>query len=1792
MALESRYNNVINGNIVFIGNTLGLSKADNSQDMGTADAIGAFITTNKGLTVNTYPSGTTLDISKNSSSAVLQLEPGKNEIQYAYLIWGGSYKVPGINILQSSKKGVKLTTPQNPNFSTNVYNISADITNYADPYTGVGFYSHMANVTQYVARGGNGTYTVSEVPGTTYPANNVYNCCGWTLVVIYKNPELYDSRYINFYYGINHINSSTTYQTTFRDFQTKQAPIANTSRFLVSAMQASANVKGDQVLFGPNSSSLKALEGPNNPSDNFFGSQINGSNGEIDTLGTFGNKNHNVLTATNIPGGRQGWDITTININSAMNNSQTEAFLKFQTSNDNYCPNAFALLTTMNSPGIVILINLSKYILGAIGDKLKITMNISNAGQVDANYLSIKADLPYGLAGVLGTVTVDGVNKGPLFNIESEVVLRGIKVGQTIVVESLIEVYDTPLKYPDKYVLFAKSRYEFPRPAGGNYTGDKYSSEVTIYSAPVDVSKTSAKKIVDPNGDTVQYAINVTNNSTVNINNVIVTDLLPSGLSFVKNSVSVNGSNSASNITTSGVSLSPLTPNETSKVLFTSNVDSNPNTGVEYENFVRLIYTAIFNGVSYINDYISPGYSIYTDAIIIRPTITKTADKNIVTPGKDTVEYTITITNDASNVNTNAMTDMVLTDALPNGLSYKPGTLTIDGNISNDTPQNGISISTPLAHDSSTIIKFTANVNTEPDAGVKYINQSTLNYKFQSAVGEQSSTATSNSNTIYSSAVVIKPTLNLTSNVSSVILGDTIEYTATITNDTSTTIETAIFNDILPNGLSFKKGSLTIDGNSNPATSLQSNIPLGNIQPKKSVEVKYSAQVDSIPNDGTTYPNFFTIDYSFNSPAGNLNYALNSNTKTINIHIPIRATVTFTANKTYTEFLGDEIEYTATITNPSSNISNNPIYNVTLNDILPNGLSYKPDSLTINDVHSNDSLSNVSIGTINHGDSKIVKFTAIVNANPPLDNIYTNLVNVNYKFQSATGENMGNITSNSVDVYSPSIIIKPILNLESDKSNVLIGDTINYTATINNNTSTLIENVVFSTNLPQGLSYVENSLTINDTLYPDSSLNNLPLGAIKPSNSIIIKYSATVDSSPNNGFTYSNFFTVNYAFNSPVGSLSKTINSNTNNITIKFPITAKVTLSANKTYVESIGDEIQYTVTVTNPSSNINTNPMYEVILKDILPNGLSYKPDSLTINHISSSDPLSNISLGIINHGNSTIVTFTAIVDSEPISGNSYINLVNVTYKYVDATGENTNNITSNSVITYSPSIIIKPTLNLQADKSNVILGETINYSATIINNTPISINNSTLSINLPQGLIYVADSLTINDTPYTGSSINNVPLGPISIGDSININYSATVNSSPNIGSVYPSFFTVNYTFNSPVGNLTKTINSNTNNITIKIPIKADVLLSADKTYVESIGDEIQYTVTVTNPTTNTNTNPIYNVILSDILPAELSYKPNSLTINDVYSNDSLTNVSLGTINYGNSVIVKFITIVNAEPPSVNYYKNSVNVNYKFQDSNGENTDSITSNSVVTYSPSIIIKPTLNLEADKSSVIIGDTINFTATIDNNTSTPINSTIFFTKLPEGLLYIPNSLTINDIPYTSSSIDRDIILGDIQPGNSTILKYSTSVESHPNTASNYSNFFTINYTFNTPIGTLNKTINSNTVKINTEIFTFNPIAFKNIVYKTYKNISLYEKILAVDLELDSLLYSIETKPSNGYADIEQNSFFKYTPKVNFLGTDNFSILLSNSDLGSTIINITVLVTEFPSSFDNNISCNK
>ncbi|NFF31308.1 isopeptide-forming domain-containing fimbrial protein, partial [Clostridium botulinum] len=71
--------------------------------------------------------------------------------------------------------------------------------------------------------------------------------------------------------------------------------------------------------------------------------------------------------------------------------------------------------------------------------------------------------------------------------------------------------------------------------------------------------------------------------------------------------------------------------------------------------------------------------TIYTESVVITPTITK-ADKtsnatpHVVAVG-DTVTYTITIHNPST---TKPITNINLTDTLPSGLTFKSGSVTVN----------------------------------------------------------------------------------------------------------------------------------------------------------------------------------------------------------------------------------------------------------------------------------------------------------------------------------------------------------------------------------------------------------------------------------------------------------------------------------------------------------------------------------------------------------------------------------------------------------------------------------------------------------------------------------------------------------------------------------------------------------------------------------------------------------------------------------------------------------------------------------------------------------------------------------------------------------------------------------------------------------------------------------------------------------------------------------------------------------------------------------------------------------
>jgi len=466
LAIVNRFSATINGAITFTGNTIGLSKNLNTNTQGTQDAIGAMATPNLMSQVNDFPAGTTLNFQVNGSSAVLNLPP-LSTVLYAELLWSGSFNVAGQDLSAFINNNVQFTTP------AGVFSVPFD------PATATtilnALYVRSADVTAIVQAAGAGTYTVGGIVATTSAIDNTTNAGGWTLMVVYENPTL-PIRNMSIFVTSEFVSiGSGSTPAVITGFFTP-ASGAVSGRLLVSALEGDSNRVGDQLLFGPTVGTLTPVQGPNNPIDNFFVSQINGDDGTLDTTGTFGTLNHPL--GTNGVGRRQGYDITNIDVSAQLVNSQSSAVIQGTTTGDAYLINGLGLQIDVNAPKFDAFKSANVSVAN-VGDIITYQVNVTNTGTADANVVVMFDALPEGTVFVANSVIVDGVPQPGAD--PSNLSLGTVAAGQTIVIQYQLLV--TAIPPSGQYVNESLFQFQFQSaPDGPILTGFGASNILVIQS--------------------------------------------------------------------------------------------------------------------------------------------------------------------------------------------------------------------------------------------------------------------------------------------------------------------------------------------------------------------------------------------------------------------------------------------------------------------------------------------------------------------------------------------------------------------------------------------------------------------------------------------------------------------------------------------------------------------------------------------------------------------------------------------------------------------------------------------------------------------------------------------------------------------------------------------------------------------------------------------------------------------------------------------------------------------------------------------------------------------------------------------------------------------------------------------------------------------------------------------------------------------------------------------------------------------------------------------------------------
>lgn len=216
-----------------------------------------------------------------------------------------------------------------------------------------------------------------------------------------------------------------------------------------------------------------------------------------------------------------------------------------------------------------------------------------------------------------------------------------------------------------------------------------------------DIAKTADKEMVNP-GDRIRYTVTFKNMSQREMYNVKITDSLSPYLSVITSSI-VPAPQPGESLE-SGVTIGRVPANSQRTLTFTAQVTNDASEDIVNRAFADFNFRSADGIEQSASTHIT---SVTTPLQSNQLNVTKTADKSFVTTNGETVVFTIRVVNNTPRV----LGDVVVTDNMPDGLTYIEGSTVINGHTPIDSdPAGGIYIGA-MDTDGEATVQFSARVN-------------------------------------------------------------------------------------------------------------------------------------------------------------------------------------------------------------------------------------------------------------------------------------------------------------------------------------------------------------------------------------------------------------------------------------------------------------------------------------------------------------------------------------------------------------------------------------------------------------------------------------------------------------------------------------------------------------------------------------------------------------------------------------------------------------------------------------------------------------------------------------------------------------------------------------------------------------------------------------------------------------------------------------------------------------------------------------------------------------------------
>lgn len=772
---------------------------------------------------------------------------------------------------------------------------------------------------------------------------------------------------------------------------------------------------------------------------------------------------------------------------------------------------------------------------------------------------------------------------------------------------------------------------------------------------------------------------------------------------------------------------------------------------------------------------------------------------------------------------------------------------------------------------------------------------------------------------------------------------------------------------------------------------------------------------------------------------------------------------------------GDQVEFQIALDNSGPAMADSVI----IRDALPAGLSYVPGSSTVgnpapggNTVALPDMwITTGTSSTIVSGASSVFKFKATVNA--PSGTLVNTVTGQGQNTNSATSSASVVVTPAPAPIGTTITVQKLVRNASTNQTNFVkiasatASDQVEFQLKVTN-TGTQSAVVNIKDSLPSGLTFVPGSINFGSTYNVMFTSGATIL--VGPGVTYTITFKASVVATSG---TERNSVTV-----SSTAAPSVTDTADVNITPIVVPPPSNTTLDVNKTvrnvttgqnsFADSasakIGETVEFQVVVTNTGS---TTTATAVNVKDVLPSGLSFVPNSVVLSGAGSNVLTQALvtPAGItfnINPSASATFTFKATVN---VNSGTLVNTAS-------AQGSNTNfdSDTAQVIVTAAPVVVNTLTIKKEvrdltsgqtaySNRIQVAKNDTVQYRIIVTNTGNGAISNISVTDNIPSNISVTANSFGIS-IPGNTSTLSNIIISSLAAGQSVTINYSATVNAectrivntAQAVGtqaSASPSSATLEVACAPAPQQGTLSITKLVKNLT-----------QNTASFVSQVnanqGDRIAYQIEVT-----ANGGNVTNVTLRDILPGHFNYAAGSARLNSAALSDTFTTsqVNIGHLSKNQKAVISFEGNIASNLPVGQ--TNLVNT----ATASGDNLGSVSATATATVNVSggnpgftqmRIAKQVRNVTTNTGfqenvNAQNAESVAFQITITNSGTLVLNNVYVSDILPSGLTLKSGTVRVNGNSNSDILVSNRLTLGAMSPNQQHIVTFEATVSATGNT---------------------------------------------------------------------------------------------------------------------------------------------